>query len=94
MQTEKKANWYHFDFRGGSRTCYSCGTYEKQVPCGARKLVQIGYWISEEAENAAYRITTQAYRKIKRDMAMEITEQHVETQSLEAVAELKKGSDT
>ena len=48
----------------------------------------------EEAENAAYRITTQAYQKIKRDMAMEITEQHVETQSLEAVAELKKGSDT
>ena len=47
----------------------------------------------EEAENAAYHITIQAYRKMKRDMAMEITEQHVETQSLEAVAELKKGSD-
>ena len=48
----------------------------------------------EEAENAAYHIMTQAYRKIKRDIAMEITEQHVETQSLEVVAELKKGSDT
>ena len=49
LQTEKKANWYHFDLRGGSRACYSCGTYVKQVPCEARKLVQIGYW-SDYAE--------------------------------------------
>ena len=48
---------------------------------------------SKEAENAAYRITTQAFRKVKRDMAVDTPEQHVETQSLEAVAELKKGSD-
>ena len=47
----------------------------------------------EEAEKAAYRITTQAYRKVKRDLAVDTPEQHVETQSLEAVAELKKGSD-
>ena len=147
LKTEKKPNTWHFDYRGGSRACYSCGTYAQQVPCTARKLVQIAYrsefakvfhigkhnctlqpevvsdveyttkWVqrypgitykelklaviqhlldtgnSEEAENAAYRITTQALRKGKRDMAVDTPEQHVETQSLEAVAELKKGSD-
>ena len=147
LKTEKKPNTWHFNYRGGSRTCYSCGTYAQQVPCTARKLVQIAYgseyaevfhigkhnctlqpevvsdveyttkWVqrypgitykelksaviqhlldtgnSEEAENAAYRITTQVFRKVKRDMAVDTPEQHVETQSLEAVAELKKGSD-
>lgn len=47
----------------------------------------------EEAENAAYRITTQAYRKVKRDMAHDIQGELVQTQSMEAVAILKKGSD-
>ena len=147
LKTENKPNTWHFDYRGGSRACYSCGTYAQQIPCGARKLVQMAYgceyaevyhigkhnctlqpelmsdidytsrWVQrypgisykelksaviqhlldtgnpEEAEKAAYRITTQAYRKVKRDMAVDTPEQHVETQSLEAVAELKKGSD-
>ena len=147
LRTEKKPNTWHFDYRGGSRACYSCGTYAQQLPCGARKLVQMAYgseyaevyhigkhnctlqpelvsdidyttrWVQrypgishkelksaviqhlldtgnpEEAEKAAYRITTQAYRKVKRDLAVDTPEQHVETQSLEAVAELKKGSD-
>ena len=147
LKTEKKPNTCHFDYRGGSHACYSCGTYAQQVPCTARKLVQIAYgseytgvfhigkhnctlqpevvsdveytakWVqrypgitykelksaviqhlldtgnSEEAENAAYRITTQTFRKVKRDMAVDTPKQHVETQSLEAVAELKKGSD-
>ena len=147
LKTENKPNTWHFDYRGGSRACYSCGTYAQQIPCGARKLVQMAYgceyaevyhigkhnctlqpelmsdidytsrWVQrypgisykelksaviqhlldtgnpEEAEKAAYRITTQAYRKVKRDMAVDKPEQHVETQSLEAVAELKKGSD-
>ena len=147
LKTEKKPNTWHFDYRGGSRACYSCGTYAQQLPCGARKLVEISYgseyakvyhigkhnctlqpevmsdveytakWVqrypsitykelksaviqhlldtgnSQEAKNAAYRITTQAFRKVKRDMAVDTPEQHVETQSLEAVAELKKGSD-
>ena len=147
LKTENKPNTWHFDYRGGSRACYSCGKYAQQIPCGARKLVQMAYgceyaevyhigkhnctlqpelmsdinytsrWVQrypgisykelksaviqhlldtgnpEEAEKAAYRITTQAYRKVKRDMAVDIPKQHVETQSLEAVAELKKGSD-
>ena len=33
----------------------------------------------EETEKAAYRITTQAYRKVKRDMAVDTAKQHVET---------------
>ena len=33
------------------------------------------------------------FRKVKREMAVDTPEQHVETLSLEAVAELKKGSD-
>ena len=147
LKTENKPKTWHFDYRGGSRACYSCGTYAQQIPYGARKLVQMAYgceygevyhigkhnctlqpelmsdidytsrWVQrypgilykelksaviqhlldtgnpEEAEKAAYRITTQAYRKVKRDMAVDTPEQHVETQSLEAVAELKKGSD-
>ena len=147
LKTENKPNTWHFDYRGDSRACYSCGTYAQQIPCGARKLVQMAYgceyaevyhigkhnctlqpelmsdidytsrWVQrysgisykelksaviqhlldtgnpQEAEKAAYRISTQAYRKVKRDMAVDTPEQHVETQSLEAVAELKKGSD-
>ena len=49
---------------------------------------------SKEAESAAYRITSQAFRKLKRDKKAEQNPDQVETQSLEAVAELKKGSDT
>ena len=36
LKTEKKPNTWHFDYRGGSRACYSCGTYAQQVPCTAR----------------------------------------------------------
>ena len=49
LKTEKKPNTWHFNYRGGSRACYSCGTYAQQVPCTARKLVQIAYK-SEYAE--------------------------------------------
>ena len=49
---------------------------------------------SKEAESAAYQITSQAFRKLKRDKKAEQNPDQVETQSLEAVAELKKGSDT
>ena len=49
LKTEKKPNTWHFDYRGGSHACYSCGTYAQQVPCTARKLVQIAYG-SEYAE--------------------------------------------
>ena len=38
LRTEKKPNTWHFDYRGGSHACYSCGTYAQQLPCGARKL--------------------------------------------------------
>ena len=47
---------------------------------------------SKEAESAAYRITSQAFRKLKRDRKAEQNPDQVETQSL--VAELKKGSDS
>ena len=146
-KTEKKPNNWHFEYRGGSRACYSCGTYAAQVPCQARKLIELPHgaeyakvyhigkhectlrpevvsdldytakWIqrypgvtykdlkstaiqslldagdAEEAENAAYRITTQAFRKIKRGMNVDPEGQQVETQSLEAVAILKRSSD-
>ena len=49
LKTEKKPNTWHFDYRGGGHACYSCGTYAQQVPCTARKLVQIAYG-SEYAE--------------------------------------------
>ena len=66
-------------------------TYKELKSAVIQHLLDTGN--SEEAENAAYRITTQAFRKVKRDMAVDTPEQHVETQSLKAVAELKKGSD-
>ena len=147
LKTEKKPNWWHFEYRGGTRSCYSCGTFAQQIPCGARKLIQISYigeyaevfhigehnctlkpevksdteytkhWVerypgvsfkklkstviqhlldsgdSEEAENAAYRITTQAFHKIRRDMAGDPDTEPVEVQSIRAVALLKKTSD-
>ena len=116
---EKKQNTWHFEYRGGSKACYSCGLYADQVPCGARKMIEIAYgaeyatvqhignhtcclqqevvsdleytrkWIerypglnfrdlrseviqhylesgdSKEAEQAAYCLTDQAFRKIK-----------------------------
>ena len=66
-------------------------TYKELKSAVIQHLLDTGN--SQEAENAAYRITTQAFRKVKRDMAVDTLEQHVETQSLEVVAELKKGSD-
>ena len=146
-KTEKKPNNWHFSTGGGSRTCYSCGTYAAQVPCQARKLIELpcgaeyakvyhigkhectlrpevvsdldytAKWIqrypgvtykdlkstviqslldagdAEEAENAAYGITTQAFRKIKTGMNVDPGGQQVETQSLEAVAILKRSCD-
>ena len=148
LKTEHKENHWHFEYRGGSKACYSCGHYAAQEPCGARKLVQMAVgaeyaqvfhigkhtctlqqevasdidytckWVerypgltyrdlksqviqhhldsgdSKEAESAVYRITSQAFRKLKRDKKAEQNPDQVETQSLEAVAELKKGSDT
>ena len=43
-KTEKKPNSWHFEYRGGSRACYSCGTYAAQVPCQARKLIRVTPW--------------------------------------------------
>ena len=43
LSSEKKPNWWHFEFKGRSRTCFSCGHYASQVPCGARKLVQMSF---------------------------------------------------
>ena len=40
---EKKQNSWHFEYRGGSKVCYSCGLYADQVPCGARKMIEIAY---------------------------------------------------
>ena len=148
LQKEKKPNHWHFEYRGGSKVCYSCGLYADQVPCGAQKLVEIAYgaeyatvqhignhqcclqqevvsdldftkkWIerypghnfrdlrseviqhyldsgdSTQAEQAAYRITDQAFRKIKRSIKSESDMDKVEVQSLEAVGLVKEGSDT
>ena len=148
LQKEKKPNHWHFEYRGGSKVCYSCGLYADQVPCGARKLIEIAYgaeyatvqhignhqcclqqevvsdldftkkWIerypglnfrdlrseviqhyldsgdSTQAEQAAYRITDQAFRKIKRSIKSESDMDKVEVQSLEAVGLVKEGSDT
>ena len=38
---EKKPNTWHFEYRGGSKACYSCGLYADQVPCGACKMIEI-----------------------------------------------------
>ena len=43
LQKEKKPNHWHFEYRGGSKVCYSCGLYADQVPCGAHKLIEIAY---------------------------------------------------
>ena len=148
LKTENKPNWWHFEYRGGSRACYSCGAYAKQLPCDARKLVQITYsgeyaevfhigqhtctlkpevksdveyttkqWVerhpgisfkklksvviqqlldagdSEEAENAAYRITTQAYHKLRRQNAPDADTEPVKVHSIRVVVTLKKTSD-
>ena len=147
LKTEKKANTYHFEYRGGSRACYSCGRYASLVPCGARKMFELSIgseyahvyhigkhtctlhqeigsdldftqsWLErfpglsyrelksaviqnyldagdhKEAESAAYRITNQAFRKLKRAMKVDQNSEEVQTQSLEAVAEVKKASD-
>ena len=43
LSTEGKKNWWHFEYRNGTRVCYSCGVYANQVPCGARKMMQFCY---------------------------------------------------
>ena len=48
---------------------------------------------SEEAQNAAYRITTQAFHKLRRDMAGDPDTEPVQAHSMRAVALLKKTSD-
>ena len=147
LMKEKKPNTWYFEYRGGSKACYSCGLYADQVPCGARKMIEIAAgadhatvqhigthnctlqqevtsdleftkkWIerypglnfrdlrsqviqqyldsgdSKEAEQAAYRITDQAFRKIKRTMKAESPLDLVEVQSLEAAGHVKEGSD-
>ena len=40
LKTEKTRNTTHFEYRAGSRACYSCGQFAAQAPCGARKLIQ------------------------------------------------------
>ena len=145
--TQGKKNEWHFEYRNGSRVCYSCGVYASQIPCGARKLVEYAFgsemahvyhigqhncklqpetnddveftrkWVNkypgmsfkklkttviqflvesgdnEAAEQAAYRITNRAYKKNRRDQGLTVDETPVSTQSIEAVAEVKKGSD-
>ena len=48
---------------------------------------------SKEAEQAAYDLTDQAFRKIKRSIKAESPLDKVEVQSLEAVGHVKEGSD-
>ena len=147
LKKENKPNTWHFEYRAGSKACYSCGLYADQVPCGACKMVEILYgaeyatvqhignhscclqqevisdldftkkWIerypglnfrdlrseviqhyldsgdSKEAEQSAYRLIDQAFRKIKRSIKAESPMDKVEVQSLEAVGLVKEGSD-
>ena len=41
LSTEGKPNWWHSEYKGGSKVCYSCGRYAVKVHCGARKFVKI-----------------------------------------------------
>ena len=147
LSTQGKKNWWHFEFRNGTRVCYSCGVYATQIPCGARKLIEYSFgserahvyiigehncklqpetnddveftrqWVkkypglsykqlkstviqflvesgdNESAEQAAYRITNRAYKKNRREQGLTVDDTPVSTQSIEAVAEVKKGSD-
>ena len=43
LSTEGKKNWWHFEYRNGTRVCYSCGVYAQQNLCGARKLIEYVY---------------------------------------------------
>ena len=43
IMLEGKKNWWHFEYRNGTRVCYSCGVYANQVPCGARKMIEFCY---------------------------------------------------
>ena len=146
LSTEGKANFWHFEYKNGSRTSYSCGTFAKKMPCLARKMIQFLYgseyvqvyhigehsctlkpessndteytkkWVKrfpgmsfkqlkthviqtlmesndmQGAEEAAYKITNKAYRKNRREEGLYVAEE-VNTQSIEAVAEMKKESD-
>ena len=147
LKTEKTRNTTHFEYKAGSRACYSCGQFAAQAPCGARKLIQhsfgsdhadvyhFGYhecelkqevandrdytkeWVKKYpglsfrdlkttviqtflddhntlgAKMAAERITYRAYRSCKHTLRLESDSAEVSTQSIEAVVELKKGSD-
>ena len=42
MKEKKQTSW-HFEYRGGSKVCYSCGLYADQAPCGAWKMLEIAY---------------------------------------------------
>ena len=48
---------------------------------------------NEGAEQAAYKITNNAYKANVRQHGIQVLDMEVSTQSIEAVAELKKGSD-
>ena len=147
LSTEGNRNWWHFEYKNGTRCCYSCGSFASQIPCGARKLVQFSFgskiaqvyhigshkctlkpetsdnacytkqWVlkyprmsfkdlkstvirylldqgdNEGAEQAAYKITNNAYKANVRQHGIQVLDMEVSTQSIEAVAELKKGSD-
>ena len=48
---------------------------------------------NEGAKQAAYKITNNAYKANVRQHGIQVLDMEVSTQSIEAVAELKKGSD-
>ena len=47
----------------------------------------------EAAEEAAYRMTPTAFRSVKREQEVNLNYQEMETQSLEAIGKVKKGTD-
>ena len=145
LSTEGKPNWWHWEYKGGAKACYSCGLYAVQVHCGARKYVQHGRnadyatvfhlgkhkcqlqpdavtdasytrkWVEKfpglsfsdlktkviqhhldnrdinAAEEASYKISQQAYRKIRREVEDFTTD--VDTHSFQAVTDVKVSSD-
>ena len=145
LSTEGKPNWWHWEYKGGSKVCYSCGRFAVKVHCGARKFVMIATgsnhatvyhlgkhkcelqpdavthasytkkWVEkfpglpfsdlktkviqyhldnrdiDSAEEASYKISQQAFRKVKREV--EDFCQEVDTHSFPAVTDVKKSSD-
>ena len=63
-------------------------SFKKLKPAVIQQLLDASN--SEEAENAVYRITTQAYHKIRRDNALDPNTEPVKVHSIHAVALLKK----